>query len=865
MEGIKSFQLSLEENVFILKAFKVFKFIENGVPMDNELFNPSNLREKESLLSKPQLEIEIATRNLATNSLVINNNSEKVVSINTKEYISKNSLVPFEHFSNHQENFDRVAACFNEVYARGKLQSENIISKSLYICFCNIITALCDEYETCYYSKYFIKISETLLQFKSDAELERDNTWANSASLFNENYKTSCTLKQKDAIVPKAHEKTINKNFQNKIEEDDLVIDNTNANLENNKLNNKQLNNKGFFTTPTSPSWINNFLTENDDGNNNNTSEQNNDFMVDNDYLMGENFYDKKRNSFASYKSFDDNQNPPPPSIADSASFGISHSNILMDSEAVNRIETSLLNLQNSNFFGSPENNNFLSAGDVSSKRKQKIKNSDKINESLSVEEDESSSQRNYEKYINTDTLKTVLKKTKPRKFNSSASTSNLVKDRPQYKNSIYEQQIENLKKIGNRSATLFKGQMAQQQQTYDQHQLQYESLFKNIKANNNSVQNESDFIKYDADVEQQIKEQIMSNAALNSLYDDKTNFARFNEIGPTSDHQYLNVNVNDQKTESENNYYLNSAVKENYEKLYNSPVQMRSQNGNNGSNMISSISENQEAALMNYNSFTNNNKSLPSGNGKNKFGKHNGKSNKFHFVTKKELQQKSFRTSATSPEDVTKSNGNNILNNSNYSSVMSYLNHLNSTGNRSIISSGYGVPQNYQADGFSNSTYYSSSLLVKKLEDTIAEKNKKIADLSGQMESMKDEILWLRKVVMTEVTSSKTTPSSNKAETIINTMEVTKESPIEKSNNERRVDTGENGNPDNKNPLNITNSTISRDQKTIFEKNKNESDIKFSDNDKKAVDKGKDIPKNLKKKKFKFDFKVKKGGRLAV
>lgn len=951
--------LSIDENVFLLKSFKVFKLVENGVFFEEEVVQQqqqnsqhSNINHNDSNnnklnntgklpsgneVSKSHIEDEIVSRNLATNSLVLNNDSDKVISVDLNDYRFNGNMISLSKDNNNNssknnnnqssELFDKVAACYNEVYCKGKQDSELATSSKIYEFFYNILVSLCDNYETCYYSRYFIKISQTLLQFKSDSELKRDAKWAEISTIFNENYKHSTTFLTNQNILSKANEKTINDNLLNIIDEDDLIIDNNNENiLQNKHLTTKQLNNKGFFTTPTSPSWINNFLEQNDDdngimvnnSNNNNNNENNNHNNNNNndDYLLGNNnLYGKKRDSFASYNSFGDSHNPPPPSIAGSSALGFPNANILMDSNAINEIESSLLNFQQQNVLKSPDKNDILAmaAAQVSNKNGQKsnqdsqaVTDEDEPSTSFNDNDFKNDKKKDESLFAKNNTDKKISKKKKnSRRFTSSASSLNLLNDKANMKNSIYQQQIENLKKIGNRSATLFKGQLAQppQQniQNNDQQNLHYDPLAKNSNNNSAFLQADAHLMKYDADVEQQIREQIMSNAALNSLYDDNTNFDRFTDLLANPDESYLNAQLKNNRhnfaNSGSNNYHYEKYPKDNFEKLYTSPVQMRPQNGNNEFKMISTIPEDPSAPMMNYQSFTKNTNSNSNGSylgtsNSSRTGRPCRRSNKFHFVTKKQLQKKTSKLPTASPVDLSKINENNIINNSNHSSVMSYLNHLNSIGNRyPNINTDYGIPQGLQAGGFPiNSNYNNNNnnnLLMKQMEETIAEKNKKIADMTGQMEIMKDEISWLRKVVMQDVTSMKRTTSSlsNKQqmmmETDISATESQRTSPKEKTKEIKNItayeNTGENGQPGDKTCLQLTSSATPSDNNSNKEDSNEKNKVKKDEKEKtsgddkcikeedKLASKEKTPSMNSRSKRFKFDFKIKRGNKLAA
>lgn len=888
--------LSIEENVFLLKCFKVFKLIENGVPVEVAALNQDSSSQPEKTAEdlgntknyavKSQMEDEMVSRNLATNSLVLNSNSDKIISADIKDYRLKGEKIALNKVAKQSELFEKIAACYRNVYRKSESCAEVPSAENIYTHFFKILVDLCEEYESSYYSRYFIKISTTLLQFKSDAELLRDQTWAKATTLFNENLKTSNFPPQKHSIGSKEHDKTGDDNLLNIIDEDDMLLDNkTNSNISNKHLANKQLKNKGFFTTPTSPSWINNFLTQNEDEN----GIPNNEFIDgnDNDYLMeNSNMYGKKRDSFASYNSFGDSHNPPPPSVAGSSAFDLPNTNILLDSNAINEIESSLMNLQQQNCMNSPDKSDILAmaAAEASNrKRKNSLRKPFEFSQAVSDEDDvrppgfaDFHNHNNYSALTNPTAEQKVSKKKKnSRRFTSSASSANLAGDKSDIKNSIYQQQIENLKKIGNRSATLFKGQLSQHQQNannYDQQQLQYDSLFKNIKNNSGVVPTDLNFMKYDSNVEQQIKEQIMSNAALNSLYDDNTNFDRFSDLLANPNESYMNAQMKNNKVNASNyresNYHYGKNFTNNFEKLYTSPAQLRSQNGNSGSNMISTIPEDPQAPLMNYQSFAKNNKSYSSVSSSNRSSKPAGRNNKFHFVTKKQLQQKNSKV----PSDLSKTAGNNIINNSNYNSVMSYLNHLNNTGNRfSKISTDYGIPQGLQAGGFPNSNYNNNNnnnLLMKKMEDTIAEKNKTIADLTGKMETMKEEIGWLRKVVMTDMTAMRKTNSGKKTESDIISDDTQRDSPQQKTKDTKNVtvgSTGENGKPVDKKSLTLTSSSTPPDSDLDKIVNKKEASDLFIKGEDKAKTKEQVPSKNPRNKRFKFDFKVKKGNKLAA
>lgn len=746
MSMIPDHVFDFNENLFLLKSLKCFKLIDQGVSL---------LDHEDNQQQKLQMEInQNDTNNNKTNDFNKDISTENFInlkSFNDKVIIIKDQDFDdiFEKNSMDSKNiFERIFQAYRQVF-NNKSSDFTLVYKNFY----NILYSLINDYENCEYAKYFIKMSHDSIQFKSELELRRDESWSHIATLFLKNYEST-----------KLNVNTLNDNLLD-ILGDGMIINDEDDEPEasnskrpdymSSQLVNKNMNNKGFFTTPTSPSWINNFLTND----NINISKGNN-----NDYIplaVDMKNGDSKRNSLASSNSRGNSHNPPPPSIAGSSGFDLSDPNNLMGSKAINEIQSSLMNLQQTNFLNLNDSNDMTNL---------KANQDFAVDTSQAVTDEEELQQRSYMKPENyNDTLYTQIngafnrqdngnksnKKNNARRFTSSASSSNLNKDKNDIKNSIYQQQIDNLKKISNRSATIFKGKLAKPNTPNSQ----LESLFKNTKNNFKKQQN-SDFGVYDADIEKQIQEQIMSNAALNSLYEDNTNLDRFADLLTDPDEAYQNAQLkNTINGMPHKRQYGNKMVDKSFEKLYTSPVQFKPAYRSDDIHTIPEHSV--PEAMVNDNKFFNKAFSAPMTK--------NNSGNKFNFVTKKQLKQNQQRKKLQKSQHDYRTNyydmpsdsnssldaaKNAILNNNNYASVMGYLNHLNNN-TRMVNGMDFNKKSNFEDYDFSaykhdNDTY------LKDLEIKINEKDKRIADLEGKMDTMKNEIDWLRSIVTNDIKSYK-------------------------------------------------------------------------------------------------------------
>lgn len=754
MSMIPEHVFDFNENLFLLKSLKCFKLIDQGVFL---------LDHEDSQQQKLQMEMnqnDSNTKSGKTNDFNKDNSSENF--INLKNFNDKVITIKdhefddlFEKNSMDSKNlFERVFQAYRQVF-NNKSSDFSLVYKNFY----NIIYSLINDYENSEFSKYFIKMSHDSVQFKSELELRRDESWSHIATLFLKNYKST-----------KSNVNTLTDNLLD-ILDDDMIINDEDDEPEasnskrpdyiTHQLANKSMNNKGFFTTPTSPSWINNFL---ETDNMNKMKTNNNDYMplaidMKNDQ--------SKRNSMASSNSRGNSHNPPPPSIAGSSGFDLTDPNNLMGSRAINEIQSSLMNLQQSNFFSNINDNYDMD--------NQKANHDFAIDTSQAVTDEEELQQKSYMKPENiNDTLNTqqndifsnkdkgkklkenkVTKKNNSRRFTSSASSSNLKRDKNDIKNSIYQQQIDNLKKISNRSATIFKGKLAKPNTP----NAQLESLFKHTK-NKVNKQQKSDFGVYDADIEKQIQEQIMSNAALNSLYEDNTNLDRFADLLTDPDEAYQNAQLkNTINGIPHKRQYGNKMVDNSMEKLYTSPVQFRQVFGSDDIHTIPEHSV--PETMMNDNKKFNKAFSAPMSK--------NNSGNKFNFVTKKQLKQNQQRKQMQKAQQEYNANyhampndsnssleaaKNAILNNNNYASVMGYLNHLNNN-TRMVNGMDFNKRNNFNAFDLSDHKHDNDTYL-KDLEIKINEKDKRIADLEGKMDIMKNEIDWLRSIVTSDMKSFK-------------------------------------------------------------------------------------------------------------
>ncbi|SGZ41396.1 uncharacterized protein HGUI_03597 [Hanseniaspora guilliermondii] len=720
MSMISDHKFDFNENLFLLKSLKCFKLIDLGVSL---LDHEDNQQQK--------LKMEINQDNNFSNKDISPENFNTITSFNDKVIIIKNNEFEDEFDKNSIDSkniFEKIIQAYRQVFDN-KSSNFNLVYKNFY----DILYALINNYDNCEYSKFFIKVSTDSIQFKSEAELRRDQSWCHVASLFLKNYETK-----------KANVSTLDDNLLEILDVDMNINDQKNEPSKNlnlqNDLVNKDMNNKGFFTTPTSPSWINNFLSND----NTNLQRSNDNMFLPTDMKKD----DSKRNSLASSNSRGNSHNPPPPSIAGSSGFDFSNPNTLMGSRAINEIQSSLMNLQHINTLNFNDNDmiNDRNNDDFAIDSSHQVSDNEELNQSyMKPENFNNTLNTQNNNFINNESNKKPSKKINSRRFTSSASSSALNKDKNDIKNSIYQQQLENLKKISNRSATIFKGKLANQNTNNA-----LDSLLKNTKNNLNKHQN-SDFGVYDADIEKQIQEQIMSNAALNSLYEDNTNLDRFADLLTNPDEAYQNAQLkNTINGRAPRRHYGNRMTDISFERLHNSPVQFKQ---GFGSDDIHTIPENSVPEAM-QGEFKNINKAFSAPMSKNNSG------NKFNFVTKKQLKQNQQRRKLQKaeqennavyygvPNDLNTSLDaakNAILNNNNYASVMGYLNHLN---NNTRMVNGMDFNKRSNIDYELSAYKQSQDNYLRDLEGKINEKDKRISDLEKKMDNMKNEINWLRSVV---------------------------------------------------------------------------------------------------------------------
>lgn len=795
MTTIPNHVFDFNENLFLLKSLKCFKLIDLGVSL---LDHEDNQQQK--------LKMEINKDNNFSSKEISPENFNTITSFNDKVIIIKDHEFEDAYGKNSADSkniFEKIFQAYGQVF-NNKALDFNLVYKNFY----GIIHALINDYDNCEYSKFFIKMSKDSVQFKSEAELRRDQSWCHVASLFLKNYESK-----------KLNINTLDDNLLKMLDVDmnDQKNEPSKAMNLQNDLANKDMNNKGFFTTPTSPSWINNFLA------NESTNQQkaNDNMFLPTDMRKD----DSKRNSLASSNSRGNSHNPPPPSIAGSSGFDFSNPNTLMGSRAINEIQSSLMNLQHINTLNFNDNDMLSGRNndDFAIDTSHQASDNEELNQAYMKTENFNNTYntQNNDLTTNESTNKKSSKKANTRRFTSSASSSALNKDKNDIKNSIYQQQLENLKKISNRSATIFKGKLANQNTSNA-----LDSLLKNTKNNLNKHQN-SDFGAYDADIEKQIQEQIMSNAALNSLYEDNTNLDRFADLLTNPDEAYQNAQLkNTLNGRPSRRHYGNRMADISFERLHNSPVQFKQVFE---SDDIHTIPENSVPEAM-QNNMKNINKAFSAPMSKNNSG------NKFNFVTKKQLKQNQQRRKLQKAEQ---ENGalyygvpgdsnlsldaarNAILNNNNYASVMGYLNHLN---NSSRMVNGMDFNKRNNIDYELSAYKESHDNYLRNLEGKIDAKDKRILDLEKKMESMKNEIDWLRSVVTKDMHNHDKEESKKQQDT------TTEHSPL---------DPFHLGKDDN------INSVL-------------KSEEYGSGN--------KDIPMMKQKPKFKFAFKIKKGNdRLAA
>lgn len=729
--------LDFNENLFLLKSLKCFKLIDLGVSL---------LDHEDSQQQK--LKMEINADNSFPSKEISPENFNNITSFNDKVIIIKDHEFEDEYHKNSTESksvFEKILQAYEQVFNNNSLDF-SLIYKNFY----DIIHALINDYDNCEYSKFFIKVSKDSVQFKSEAELRRDQSWCHVASLFLKNYESK--------------KPTVNAVDDNLLEMLDVDMNDQkdepskNLNLQNDLVN-KDMSNKGFFTTPTSPSWINNFLS------NDNISQQkaNDNMFLPTDMRKD----DSKRHSLASSNSRGNSHNPPPPSIAGSSGFDFSNPNTLMGSRAINEIQSSLMNLQHINTLNFNDNEMLTGRNidDFAIDTSHQASDNEELNQAYMKPENfnDTYNIKNNDSANKEPINKKSSRKANPRRFTSSASSSALNKDKNDIKNSIYQQQLENLKKISNRSATIFKGKLANQNSSNA-----LDSLLKNTKNNLSKHQN-SDFGTYDADIERQIQEQIMSNAALNSLYEDNTNLDRFADLLTNPDEAYQNAQLKNTLNGRPSRRHFGSRMADmSFERLHNSPVQFKQVFG---SDDIHTIPENSVPEAMS-NTMKNINKTFSAPMSKNNSG------NKFNFVTKKQLKQNQQRrrlqkaeqeNSALSygvPSDSNLSLDaarNAILNNNNYASVMGYLNHLN---NSTRMVNGMDFNKRSNIDCELSAYKESQDTYLRNLECRIDAKDKRISELEKKMESMKNEIEWLRGVVTKDMQNSEHESSQKQQDT---------------------------------------------------------------------------------------------------